>query len=301
MRKVKRRVQMKKKLIAALLAGTMLMGMLAGCGSSEGSASDAAENDEKVVQGSEEESEDLASEDAEEEVEEESKTVVKRYKSYSHELDRYFYKYYIIKGGSEVIVVDEEDIFGTVLDDDEIGISEFLDGFAVTYKRTKNDEGNIVTYRNIINADGDIVTDLGLEYESATILPSGYVEVCIEGGWSKDEDGGGSYMHYKYGIINVYGEEVIPLGELINLSDEFAVLEKDGQQGLVDANGDVVVEYGKYDAIYQFDENGLAAVEKDDKYGFINTKGDVVVELGKYDEISYFYNGVAAVRKDDQY
>jgi hypothetical protein len=46
--------------------------------------------------------------------------------------------------------------------------------------------------------------------------------------------------------------------------------------------------------------DGLALVEKDGEYGYINTDGELVIEV-IYDEASSFNNGYALVKKDGTY
>jgi hypothetical protein len=326
----KRRVQMKKKLIAALLAGTMLMGMLVGCGSGEGNVSDAAENDEKVAQGTEEKSEDLTSEN----VEEESAEMVVLHNYYTGKDN------YIVSNGDEVTVIDNS-IFGTLSERDNVCIDQFSDGYAVVHKNVfvdsdVNDDEDIAynydSYKYIINTEGEVVSEFGLEYSLVDILPGGYALV-----WKKDEDG-----NYEDGIINIKGEVVVELGEydingfdkdglnvVKNKNEEYGVIntkgdvvvgfgiynqinsfgcggllvEKDGKYGVINTKGEVIVELGTYDSIDNFDKNGVAVVKKDDKYGVINAKGDVVIEFGKYDKIERvdFFTGYLEAYKDNKH
>lgn len=219
--------------------------------------------------------------------------------------------YYIVKE-DEVTVVDGNTFFGTDFDDfdDTIGsIGNFLDGYAVMtkevyvdsyYDEEREDEYDI--YDNcyyIINTECEIVTELGLGYDSVSILPGGYALVGVI-----DKDG-----NEAKGIINTNGEVVVEVGEydsMTSFDDGEAVAKKNGCYYIINTNGDVVVEMGKYDSIGSFyDGNGsytgVALAEKDGQVGVINRKGDMVVEFGKYDEIEGFINGgVSRVVKDDK-
>ncbi|KXX70596.1 WG repeat-containing protein [Flammeovirga sp. SJP92] len=76
-----------------------------------------------------------------------------------------------------------------------------------------------------------------------------------------------------------------------------AYVEKGGEFGFIDKEGNEIVEIGTYTTTYDepphFNE-GLLAVAKNQKFGVINEKGEVVVPF-KYDYIGKFSEGKAAV------
>lgn len=125
----------------------------------------------------------------------------------------------------------------------------------------------------------------------------------------------------KWGFIDTTGKEVVPCNYSYapEFHDGVAIATastgqiKNGQTvyapGVIDAQGNVVVPFGKYDEIGQFSD-GLAAVRitvdtgkidgdgshrVETKQGFIDTTGKEVVPLGKYWWIRDFSEGLAGV------
>ncbi|NME69127.1 WG repeat-containing protein [Flammeovirga aprica] len=79
--------------------------------------------------------------------------------------------------------------------------------------------------------------------------------------------------------------------------DEVAYVEKGGEFGFIDKQGNEVVKIGTYvttDEEPPRFNHGLLAVVKDKKFGVINNKGQVIVPF-KYDYIGEFCEGKAAV------
>ena len=85
----------------------------------------------------------------------------------------------------------------------------------------------------------------------------------------------------KWGCVNVYGEEVIPVKYEkidVNQSENPRIVAKsDGKWGFVAENGKEITAF-EYDDVEEFD-NGRARVQKDLKYGFINKHGTTVIPL----------------------
>lgn len=59
-------------------------------------------------------------------------------------------------------------------------------------------------------------------------------------------------------------------------------------KGVVDLEGNIVVPFGEYDYVYEFDLNGYARVEKDSLCGLIDLSGKCVVPC-EYDDIERLY------------
>lgn len=111
-----------------------------------------------------------------------------------------------------------------------------------------------------------------------------------------------TYERPIYGLLNYKGEEILPLEywqitSSLHTPTLFTVLKTDGNFGVVTSNGEIVVEYGKYDYIDGFDIHGLARVkltitECDNsvksKFGIINSRGNIVLPI-EYDNIWNFY------------
>lgn len=83
-----------------------------------------------------------------------------------------------------------------------------------------------------------------------------------------------------------------------NPDTETTAVKKDGKWGLIDKKGSVVVDF-IYDQISWFSE-GLASVNIDYKHGFIDAKGNLIVDC-IYDNAFDFEDGVAAVEKDGKW
>jgi len=64
--------------------------------------------------------------------------------------------------------------------------------------------------------------------------------------------------------------------------------------GLIDTDGNFIVEFGEYDYISSFN-CGLARVSNDDKYGFIDTDGDVVIPVELFSATHFYNDGYAIV------
>jgi WG containing repeat len=80
----------------------------------------------------------------------------------------------------------------------------------------------------------------------------------------------------------------------------FPVWDKDGKEGFIDVNGNVVIK-PQFEAVGEFSE-GLAPVMIGDKWGYINRKGKVLIaprwrqsEQGWKSTVSPFYQGLAIV------
>lgn len=111
-----------------------------------------------------------------------------------------------------------------------------------------------------------------------------------------DEDGN---FIGKYGFIDRYGREIVPLeyDYAESFSDNLALVAQTDAAtgakrfGFIDANGKVIVPL-IYEAAASFSEN-LAAIKSNGKWGFINANGQTAVPF-KYDSVKDFSEGYAA-------
>ena len=62
-------------------------------------------------------------------------------------------------------------------------------------------------------------------------------------------------------------------------------LSKNGKIGLLNRNLEEVLEFGKYDNIFKFNQKGFAIIQNKTKYGIINSKGKIVLDI-IYDSIA---------------
>jgi len=118
----------------------------------------------------------------------------------------------------------------------------------------------------------------------------------------------------KWGYIDLYGEEVIPLQYDVanNFTNKYAKVKKNGKWGYINTEGEIIIpieyyycsepynecvavgnggQYGfvsikgekicelKYDKVEPFNEEGIAKVILNKKFGYINKKGELIVEI----------------------
>lgn len=111
------------------------------------------------------------------------------------------------------------------------------------------------------------------------------------------------YSRPLYGLINCEGELILPIEYLwiwpaIGNKNLFTVQRKDYSWGVITADGEEIVPFGKYEWIDGFDK-GYARVkngkqssnlkDNDNKWGLINEIGEEVLPA-EYDSIWNFYN-----------
>ena len=101
------------------------------------------------------------------------------------------------------------------------------------------------------------------------------------------------------GIININGEELIPVGygviEWFNSERQQICLEKDGHSGVIDFNKEVVIPF-IYDEIKQFSD-GQSVVRIDQKFGIINEKGELITPI-EYETIKSLGDGKRRMEKE---
>lgn len=113
------------------------------------------------------------------------------------------------------------------------------------------------------------------------------------------------YKDKLWGVVDRNGKEIAPLKYqfVTGFSDGLAAIEVEGKWGFINRKGEEVIA-PKYDNVdkwygYCYSE-GLAGVQLNGKWGYINKKGDLVIPC-KYDKVSYFENGKAWVKVEDEY
>ena len=105
-------------------------------------------------------------------------------------------------------------------------------------------------------------------------------------------------INRKYGFIDRYGKEVIPLkyDEVSDFKNGFAVVKIKSKYGVIDINGNEILEL-KYDKIYG-PFNGVFAFMLDNKWGIVSKDGSIVVSP-IYDLV--FLKDPIIVKKDNKY
>lgn len=152
------------------------------------------------------------------------------------------------------------------------------------------------------------VGDLTIELDAALSFSEGMAPASKDGKWGFIDKKGNVVIDFQYdgampfsegralvlkddymGFIDKKGNEVIPC-EYDNIGEEgfqdgvARVYNQEGKWGLIDKNGDIVVEFGKYDRIGEISD-GIISVQgelNDDwtrESGYIDTKGNEIVSL----------------------
>lgn len=80
------------------------------------------------------------------------------------------------------------------------------------------------------------------------------------------------------------------------IRSERVIVSKDGYYGVMDLEGNMIVECDAYTKIEDYSQ-GLALVEKDGKWGFIDTKGKVIVPIEYDDPTKYSQHGFSTTDK----
>lgn|SRR5574344_930537 len=86
--------------------------------------------------------------------------------------------------------------------------------------------------------------------------------------------------------------------QVYKFKNDYAIVEKNGKQGLINVHGDIIVPM-KYDWIDYFDQlyPGMAKVMVGNKYGLVGKDGKEIVKP-IYDDIGTFQDNLAPVKKD---
>lgn len=105
----------------------------------------------------------------------------------------------------------------------------------------------------------------------------------------------------KWGYIDQYGEEVIPLQYDVanNFTNSFAKVKKDGKWGYINTDGEIIIPIEYYYCSEPY--NGFVAVGNGGQYGFVSIKGEKICDL-MYDKVEPFNEkGIAKVVLDKKY
>jgi hypothetical protein len=172
----------------------------------------------------------------------------------------------------------------------------FEDGFAVIgrnlnagYRWEPNEYG-------LIDRMGNVV--LPFEFDLIHSFSEGLAVVGVGEVIYADDDEWGDLFH-TYGVIDTSGNFVIPMGDfdyINSFSGGVATASRDGQVGLIDRDGNVILPF-EYNWIGYF-ENGMASASKDGQHGLIDRDGNVLIPFGEFSSIGRFENGVATARQD---
>lgn len=112
----------------------------------------------------------------------------------------------------------------------------------------------------------------------------------------------------KFGYIDLQGKTVIQpkFDYAYSFSEGLAVVKFGEQVGCIDADGKVVIPYGKFQFVGPFSEGLALAITQQSKLGFINKKGEWAIEP-KYPSsendpymLPYFLGGKAIVEAGDE-
>jgi hypothetical protein len=140
-------------------------------------------------------------------------------------------------------------------------------------------------------------TVVPVEYDDAWIGDDGLIRV-----WTGDWHTG------TRGYYNAAGEVVVSPTAFDDVAeiDRFNLIRvrtgdwETGKYGFLDISGEVVVS-GEYDIIGEFSD-GLAVVRKNDNWGYINTSGSVAIAVDlEYDVVGAFSEGLATVQSDGRW
>lgn len=112
-----------------------------------------------------------------------------------------------------------------------------------------------------------------------TVIPFKYKKI------KRKDDNIFAQSDNKLAIYDILGKLIkeVQLAKYSNFDDDFYFVkfEKNGKFGLIDFNGNIVVE-AKYDDIEKFEDRLITKVRLNDKYGVIDRKGNVLLPV-KYE------------------
>lgn len=200
----------------------------------------------------------------------------------------------------------------------------FSNGLAAAGKETGTNALGYPIYEvGFIDKTGAVVVPFN--YSTADSFSDGLAVVGVHSGYALSEFYGDEYVEtYKYGLIDASEKIVVPL-VYDSISFEWgntgtnrngAVVCKDGKCGLIDKTGNIVVplEYDGYDSAYHgYFANGVVQLYKGDwetgKSYVMDSSGSIVIppeydikwRSPKYGEPGVFFDGVAAVSKNDKW
>ncbi|MCL1878193.1 MAG: WG repeat-containing protein, partial [Defluviitaleaceae bacterium] len=174
----------------------------------------------------------------------------------------------------------------------------FEDGLAVVKRRQWDDNWAYGNEMGLIDRAGNVV--LPFEFDIINSFSDGLAVVGVGETFNEDEHGWRDIIH-TFGVINMYGDFVIPMGEfdhIADFSEGVASARRDGQTGLIDRDGNIIIPF-EYDSIGRL-EDGMATARKNGQVGLIDRDGNVRIPFGEFASIGRFENGVATARRDDK-
>ncbi|MBM78354.1 MAG: hypothetical protein CL846_07715 [Crocinitomicaceae bacterium] len=161
-------------------------------------------------------------------------------------------------------------------------VTKFNDNHALV---VENDDYNI--FVKLIDIRGKEVVDFKDKYNGYGLPSEGKVAVYDGSGW---------------GFCNYIGEKVISINSswssVTNFRNGYASFEKDGDWGLIDSKGEVLIR-SRYNNPLIFD-NGLAPIIDEREVGFIDKEGTKVIRP-TFNEIAYGFGCKNAIVKDGKY
>jgi len=136
------------------------------------------------------------------------------------------------------------------------------------------------------------------------ILETKYKNIMVDETVKRIKVGlGGGFFNTVYGYIDYEGKQVIPMEYKTQLltggyrfKEGLWCFEKDGKQGYMDPNGNIVIA-PQFQSASDF-VNGMAFVQKPGEtlYGYIDPKGNYLIQPQFYDAGAFDENGFALVR-----
>ncbi len=173
-----------------------------------------------------------------------------------------------------------------------------------------------------INKDGNVVIDS--DYTDASNFSEGFAAVKKDGKWGFIDKDGKKIGEFEYdgvqpfhdglalvskdgakGFIDKDGKKLGEIEYDETYTHSFTnglacVKKKNGEFGVIDTNGNPVIDFGKYEYIGDFDREYTKAKGKDGKYGIINRSGDPIVKF-EYDSLHICGENLVEVFKDGKY
>jgi len=172
------------------------------------------------------------------------------------------------------------------------------------------DVNNLITYRKVfmmnckmellpimlhhkygfIDKNGNIVIKPIYDDYKGTFISCSPIAVCV-----KQKDKWGAILPNNHILIDFEYDYIYPsIVDYTEYQENCCYFEqlftvcKNYQWGVLDHNGDIFVEFGKYDWIDGYD-SGLARVKKGNKWGLIDFTGNIILPI-EQDNIWNFYN-----------
>ncbi len=107
------------------------------------------------------------------------------------------------------------------------------------------------------------------------------------------------YSRGSYGVLDFKGQEIIPVmyDRLHYGGEEIFMVKKNGKWIYITNKNKTIIQ--QLDALEPF-VSGYAKVIKEGKYGIVNKQGKLIVDFGKYDDVRDNENGLFVVKKEGE-